>query len=49
MGLDAFETEGWPDGRAGFVFEVLNTIDLDGAITSMPDDVRGWIANAAAA
>lgn len=49
LGLDAFETEGWPDGRAGFVFEVLNTIDLDGAITSMPDDVRGWIANAAAA
>jgi len=48
-GLDAFETEGWPDGRAGFVFEALNAIDLNGAITSMPDDVRGWIANAAAA
>jgi hypothetical protein len=48
-GLEAFETDGWPDGRAGFVLETLSTIDLDSAVTSMPDDVRGWIANAAAA
>jgi hypothetical protein len=48
-GLDAFETAGWPDGRAGFVLEALRALDLDAAITSMPDEVRNWISHAAAA
>lgn len=49
LGLDALQTDGWPAGRAGFVLGALSTINLDGAITSMPDDVRGWITDAEAA
>lgn len=48
-GLDAFDTAGWPDGRAGFVLEALGQLDLDQTVTSMPDEVRGWITHAAAA
>lgn len=48
-GLDAFDTAGWPDGRAGFVLEALSALDLDTTVTSMPDEVRGWIAHATTA
>jgi len=48
-GLDAFDTSGWPDGRAGFVLEALVGLDLDAAVTSVPDEVRDWITHAAAA
>lgn len=47
-GLEAFDTAGWPDGRAGFALEALSDLDLDTTVTSMPDEVRGWIAHAAA-
>ena len=48
-GLDAFETAGWPDGRAGFILEALAVLDLDTTVNSMPDEVRGWITHVAAA
>jgi len=48
-GLDAFDTAGWPDGRAGFVLEALRQLNLDQTVTSMPDEVRGWITDAVAA
>jgi len=48
-GLDAFDTAGWPDGRAGFVLEALRALNLDTTVTSMPEEVRGWITNVAAA
>jgi hypothetical protein len=48
-GLDAFDTAGWPDGRAGFVLEALAALDLDVTVTAMPDEVRDWITHAAAA
>lgn len=48
-GLDAFDTAGWPDGRAGFVLEALAAPDLNATVTSMPDEVRDWIAHASAA
>ena len=48
-GLDVFDTAGWPDGRAGFVLEALRQLDLDQTVTSLPDEVRGWITHAAAA
>jgi hypothetical protein len=48
-GLDEFDTAGWPDGRAGFVLEALGSLDLDATVTSMPDEIRGWITHAAAA
>lgn len=47
--LDAFDTAGWPDGRAGFVLEALGSLDLDATVSAMPDEVRGWITHAAAA
>jgi hypothetical protein len=49
LGLDAFDTAGWPDGRAGFVLEALDSLDLDATVTVMPDEVRDWITHAAAA
>jgi len=48
-GLEAIDTTGWPDGRAGFALEVLKSIDLGAATTSLPDDIQRWIADAAAA
>lgn len=47
--LDAFDTAGWPDGRAAFVLEALAALDLNATVTSMPDEVRDWIAHASAA
>lgn len=48
-GLNVFDTAGWPDGRARFVLEALRSLDLDTAASSMPEEVRNWIAHAAAA
>ena len=48
-GLETIETGGWPDGRAGFVFDALKSIDLSAAVNSLPDDIQRWIADAAAA
>ncbi|TIL60520.1 MAG: type II DNA modification enzyme [Mesorhizobium sp.] len=48
-GLDAIDTSSWPDGRAGFVLEALKNIDLGTAVNSLPDEIRRWIADAAAA
>lgn len=48
-GLDAFDTVGWPDGRAEFVLAALTALDLNATVTSMPDEVRDWIAHASAA
>jgi hypothetical protein len=48
-GLDAFDTAGWPDGRAGFVLEALGSLNLDATVGSMPEEIRGWITHAAAA
>jgi hypothetical protein len=48
-GLDVFDTAGWPDGRASFALEALRSLDLDSTVSSMPDEVRDWIAHAPAA
>jgi hypothetical protein len=48
-GLNLVDTDGWPNGRARFVYEALRGIDLDSAVTSLPADIREWIFNAAAA
>lgn len=48
-GLDSFDTAGWPNGRAGFVLEVVRSLDLDTTVTSLPDEVRDWIRHVAAA
>ncbi|WP_204340878.1 hypothetical protein, partial [Rhizobium ruizarguesonis] len=49
IGLDAIDTAGWPDGRARFVLEALADLDLDTTVTSMPDEIQGWIEYAATA
>jgi hypothetical protein len=49
LGLDAIDTSGWPDGRAGFVFGALENINLDAAVDSLPADIQQWVFNAAAA
>ncbi|RWK68266.1 N-6 DNA methylase [Mesorhizobium sp.] len=48
-GLDAIDTSGWPDGRAAFVFDALESINLDAAVNSLPADIQQWVTNAAAA
>ena len=48
-GLDAVDTSGWPDGRSVFVFDALESINLDAAVSSLPADIQHWVANAAAA
>ena len=47
-GLDAIETAGWPDGRAGMLMRVLPHIATDAVISTMPAEIRGWIDAAAA-
>lgn len=48
-GLDAIDTTGWPDGRAGFVWAALGSIDFGTAMNSLPDEMQQWITDAAAA
>ena len=47
-GLEAFDTTGWPEGRAGFVVKALRKLDIDATMNAAPDEVRDWIANVAA-
>ena len=47
-GLDAIDTAGWPDGRAGMLMRVLPHIATDAVISAMPVEIRGWIDAAAA-
>ncbi|MBN8633099.1 MAG: N-6 DNA methylase [Rhodobacterales bacterium] len=48
-GLDVFDTAGWPDGRANFALEALRSLDIASTVSSMPDEVRDWIAHVTAA
>lgn len=47
-GLEAFDTSGWPEGRARFVLGALQNLDIDATVNAAPAEVRDWIANAAA-
>jgi hypothetical protein len=47
-GLDAIDTAGWPDGRAGMLMHVLPHFATDAVISAMPAEIRGWIDAAAA-
>lgn len=48
-GLDVFDTAGWPDGRASFALDALRSLDLASTVSSMPDEIRDWIAHVTAA
>jgi hypothetical protein len=43
-----FMTEGWPDGRAGFVLNALEGIVIDRSIALLPTDVQAWVRGHAA-
>lgn len=42
-GLAKIETEGWPDGRARFVLDVLMAADQNTVVEALPDEVRRWL------
>lgn len=46
-GLERFDTAGWPEGRARFVINALQKLDIDATIRAAPGEIRDWIANAA--
>lgn len=50
-GADAIDTRGWPEGRAGFVIDVLRrrqaVTQLETIIRKLPPPVQQWFANAA--
>lgn len=48
IGLEAFDTGGWPEGRAGFVIDALRNLDIETAMKAAPAEVWDWIANVAA-
>jgi hypothetical protein len=50
-GTDAVDTSGWPEGRAGFVVNVLSrlqqSMQVDAIILKLPTNVQQWLVNAA--
>lgn len=50
-GTEAIPTSGWPEGRAGFVVNVLRRLQestqVDAIVLKLPTNVRQWLANAA--
>lgn len=47
-GLDKLVTEGWPDGRARMVDDVLQRHTTDTVLTALPANLRDWVDAAAA-
>jgi hypothetical protein len=51
IGTDAINTSGWPEGRAGFVLNMLRRLQpstqVDALILKLPLNVQQWLANAA--
>jgi hypothetical protein len=43
-----FLTEGWPDGRAGFVLKALEGMEIERSIAVLPTDVQAWVKGYAA-
>jgi hypothetical protein len=48
IAVQDFQTEGWPDGRAGFVLKVLEGMVIERSITLLPTDVQAWVKGYAA-
>ena len=50
-GTEGIDTSGWPEGRAGFVVNVLRRLQqsmrVDAIILKLPTTVQQWLANAA--
>lgn len=47
--INRFPTSGWPDGRAKMVLDVLQRQATDSVVTALPDDLRDWVDDVAAA
>lgn len=47
-GLDKIETEGWPEGRAAFVLDILSKAGDQPAVDTLPERVRRWVDDEAA-
>lgn len=47
-GLDVYYTEGWPEGRAQMVLNILNKRSPDEIIHQLPGDVQRWVYDKAA-
>jgi len=43
-----FMTEGWPDGRAGFVLNALEGMVIERSIALLPTNVQAWVRGHAA-
>ena len=48
IAVQDFLTEGWPDGRAGFVLTMLEGMVIERSITALPTDVQAWVKGYAA-
>jgi hypothetical protein len=47
-GLDAFYTEGWPEGRVQMVLSILNKRGSEQLIEQLPEEMQRWIYGKAA-
>jgi hypothetical protein len=43
QGLDAIYTEGWPDGRVGMIYRLLQERDANDVIQKLPESIREWV------
>ena len=48
IGLDNIRTDGWPDGRAGFVLSALQNATFDQVVADLPPEDQIWIGYRAA-
>jgi len=48
LAANGYGTEGWPDGRAGFVVKALDEIGVDAAVAELPAEVQEWMKRYAA-
>jgi len=42
-GLDAFDTAGWPDGRAGFALKAIHDLGFDTVLSSAPRVIQEFV------
>ena len=42
-GLEKIDTDGWPDGRARFVLDVVRAAGGDTVTRSLPTEVKRWL------
>jgi hypothetical protein len=47
-GLETIDTAGWPDGRARYILDLLDSVDLTASVTAMPNEIQRWIMDVAA-